>query len=103
MLVKHFEGEKLRNVRSNPVSLLVPGNEQFFLSRWVQDVCSPCPHGACPPRSVSPTPEQALQLSYPRGGPAGLPGLTADIGFRRLLNSGLRYVETGLLISREFH
>lgn len=50
MLVKHFEGEKLRNVRSNPVSLLVPGNEQFFLSRWVQDVCSPCP-----PRSVSPT------------------------------------------------
>lgn len=99
MLVKHFEGEKLRNVRSNPVSLLVPGNEQqFFLSRWVQDVCSPCP-----PRSVSPTPEQALQLSYPRGGPAGLPGLTADIEFRRPLNSGLHYVETGLLISREFH
>lgn len=59
MLVKHFEGEKLRNVRSNPVSLLVPGNEQFFLSRWVQDVCSPCP-----PRSVSP----AECVPHPRAG-----------------------------------
>lgn len=71
MLVKRFEGEKLRNVRSNPVSLLVPGNEQFFLSRWVQDVCSPCPPRSVSPAECVPHPQAGTSAQLPTGRACG--------------------------------